>query len=197
MKNPYDSKSRLSAVFSKDQRAELSFNMLARVIAASKLSIAHETIIVGGKSIQPWASKHNVDWINASTNDLNEDLYAAMCHSVEDDLVPIYIPGDVPFIKPYDLNEVIISSKDGSGVVLVPSEQDGGTNCFLNPFFPRFKPLLGINSFQKHIEFAETRNVPFFVRRLSGLSLDLDTEEDLQRCDSIESGFVERLGRPI
>lgn len=197
MKNPYDSKSRLAKVFSRNQRAELSLNMLARVVTASKLSLADNIAVVGGEFIASCANEHEVDWIHVSSNDLNEDLYAAMCLSVEDDFVPIYLPGDVPFLTPDDINEVIKASHGGSEVVLVPSGHDGGTNCFLNPFFLCFKPLLGIDSFRRHIEFAEMRNVPFSVRRLSGLLLDLDTEDDLRRCNAFESGFIKRLGKPM
>ena len=197
MKNPCDTKSRLSTVFSVAQRVELSLNMLDRVVTASKSSIANDTVIVGSDSVKFWSNEHDVDWTGASNNDLNEDLHLAMCQSAQDEFVPIYIPGDVPFAKSSDINEVIKSSNDGSGVVLVPSGQDGGTNCFLNPFPLFFKPLLGINSFERHIQFVENQNVPFSVKRCSSLLLDLDTESDLSRCDSIEPGFRDRLGKPV
>ena len=143
MKNPCETKSRLSTVFSVAQRVELSLNMLDRVVTASKSSIANDTVIVGSDSLKFWSNEHDVDWIGASNNDLNEDLYLAMCQSAQDEFVPIYIPGDVPFAKSSDINEVIKSSNDGSGDVLVPSGQDGGTNSYLNPFPLFFKPLHG------------------------------------------------------
>ena len=70
MKNPCDTKSRLSTVFSAAQRVELSLNMLDRVVTASKSSIANNTVIVGSDSLKFWSNEHDVDWIGASNNDL-------------------------------------------------------------------------------------------------------------------------------
>ena len=195
MKNPYEAKSRLSSVFSRDQRAELALNVMRRVIVALQASLVSKIAVVGGGPLtESYAKEGGVGWMDASGNDLNEDLHGAMCLSAKNDFVPIYFPGDLPFLNYQDINEVIGASNCGSNAVLVPSGSDGGTNCFLNPFFSCFKPLLGRDSFRKHIEFAESQNVPFVVRRVSGLLLDLDTEDDLHRCDTIESGFIKRLG---
>ena len=68
--------------------------------------------------------------------------------------------------------------------MLIPSR-----NCFTT--------LLGHDSFDRHLKSARDMELETTVITPLGVSMDLDTEEDLIRCEELEPGFRARLAAPI
>ena len=199
VKEPHHSKTRLSGLLSCSQRSELTANMLIRVIQAAVRSTVDDIVVAGSqfnslKQLIEGREFGPVRWVDVLGQDLNNDVETASTIIKNSGRAYIYIPGDVPFITSNDIEDVVRTSVDGENLVLVPSESDGGTNSMLIPPSSDFIPLLGIDSFRRHCEYAERNTLDYRIIRPVGLGLDLDTEKDLGRCEEIEPGFTDRLG---
>ena len=199
VKEPHHSKTRLSGLLSCSQRSELTVNMLIRVIQAAVCAAVDDIVVAGSqfnslKQLIEGREFGPVRWVDVSGQDLNDDVEMASDIIKNSGRAYIYIPGDVPFITSNDIEDVIESSEDGEILVLVPSESDGGTNAMLIPPSSDFIPLLGVDSFRRHCEYAEGNTLDYKIVRPFGFTLDLDTEKDLVRCEEIEPGFTDRLG---
>ena len=199
VKEPHHSKTRLSGLLSCSQRSELTANMLIRVIQAAVRSTVDDIVVAGSqfnslKQLIEGREFGPVRWVDVLGQDLNNDVETASTIIKNSGRAYIYIPGDVPFITSNDIEDVVSTSVDGENLVLVPSESDGGTNSMLIPPSSDFIPLLGIDSFRRHCEYAERNTLDYRIIRPVGLGLDLDTEKDLVRCEEIEPGFTDRLG---
>ena len=199
VKEPHHSKTRLSGLLSCSQRSELTANMLIRVIQAAVRSTVDDIVVAGSqfnslKQLIEGREFGPVRWVDVLGQDLNNDVETASTIIKNSGRAYIYIPGDVPFITSNDIEDVVRTSVDGENLVLVPSESDGGTNSMLIPPSSDFIPLLGIDSFRRHCEYAERNTLDYRIIRSVGLGLDLDTEKDLVRCEEIEPGFTDRLG---
>jgi len=199
VKEPHHSKTRLSGLLSCSQRSELTANMLIRVIQAAVRSTVDDIVVAGSqfnslKQLIEGREFGPVRWVDVLGQDLNNDVETASTIIKNSGRAYIYIPGDVPFITSNDIEDVVRTSVDGENLVFVPSESDGGTNSMLIPPSSDFIPLLGIDSFRRHCEYAERNTLDYRIIRPVGLGLDLDTEKDLVRCEEIEPGFTDRLG---
>ena len=199
VKEPHHSKTRLSGLLNSSQRSKLTLNMLLRVIKASVSSSVVDIVVAGGtfnplKQLIKERAFPSVRWVDVLGRDLNNDVELASAVIRNSGRAYIYIPGDVPFISRDDIEEIIKSSEDGKTIVFVASESDGGTNAMFVPPEITFKPHLGVDSLKKHCEYAERNTWAYRIIRPSGLALDLDTERDLEHCEEIESGFLDRLG---
>ncbi|PKB60149.1 MAG: 2-phospho-L-lactate guanylyltransferase [SAR202 cluster bacterium Ae2-Chloro-G1] len=198
VKDPCQSKTRLSGLLSSSERSTLAANMLMRVIQAAVRSEVDDIVVAGSQlnslkqliEVQEFGS---VRWVDVLGQDLNVDVEIASAGIKNSGRAYIYIPSDVPFVTSNDIEDVIRSSEDGGIFVFVPSESDGGTNAMLIPQSSTFSPLLGVDSFRRHCEYAECNGLDYRIVRPSGLTLDLDTEKDLAHCEEIEPGFTDRL----
>jgi 2-phospho-L-lactate guanylyltransferase (CobY/MobA/RfbA family) len=114
----------------------------------------------------------------------------------------IGLPGDLPFIKPSDVINLIRSSGRRNNITLAPARRDGGTNGILVPQGVFFAPELGQRSFAKHLAQAARMEVSVAICYSPGLGFDLDTVDDLETYEKMEPGLLERLvphwkaGRP-
>ena len=195
MKDIRYGKSRLITVLSDEARQTLTENLFLRVVSAVKKSIVDEIWVVGaGAKLEKICSVMDVKWIKSVGKDLNHDLSSAIVTAQRRSLTPIYLPGDLPFVEPWEINQVIERSCSGRKFVLVPSRYDDGTNCMLIPTWLDFRSSLGEKSFDKHKRMLKMLNVDFIDVSPAGITLDLDTVDDLARCNEIEKGFTRRLG---
>jgi 2-phospho-L-lactate guanylyltransferase len=198
MKGSDKVKSRLSGTLSRCQRITLANNLLNRVVSAAKGSQVSSITVVGGGSLsREIARKFSVDWVETQGIDLNLELMNSVEVKKSQGFASIYLPGDLPFVKSSDVNKVIAGSNSGSQMVFVPSSSDGGTNCMLIPSYFDFPTLLGEDSLSKHCQAARVKDLGFIVLESTGMSIDLDTEVDLERCEVLEPGFRARLGEPL
>ena len=92
----------------------------------------------------------------------------------------LVIPGDVPALSPDEIALILRASAPAPSVVLVPSRDERGTNAALVAP-PGALPLqFGEPSFQRHVARARELGLAVEILRLAGLSLDLDTPEDVE-----------------
>ena len=90
------------------------------------------------------------------------------------------VPADVPLAFRGDIEDLLDTGATSDAVV-VPSEDDGGTNAlYLSPP-DALEPAFGPASLRAHIDQAESRGLRCAILNLPRLALDLDTYEDAEQ----------------
>ena len=194
MKPLSDSKSRLSRVLTKDQRAEITLGMLRRVLKAiSGASIDMIWVVGGDDRVKRVARDNDAVWWRELGRDLNDTLSKAMDEISLRERAALYVAGDLPFVKPSDIHSVLQASRNLGNVTLAPARRDGGTNAILVPSGVPFRPELGRNSFKRHLSRAAKLETSVAIAYSPGLGFDLDILDDLQAYQHMEPGLIERL----
>ena len=194
MKPLAEGKTRLGLQFDQSQRADLAAGMLERVIGAIKgASIEMFRVIGGDDRIRYLVRNHGGIWLPEMGRNLNDTLGKAFAKVFEDGYAALYLPGDLPFIKPSDVINLIRSSQRRNNITLAPARRDGGTNGILVPHGIFFEPELGQRSFAKHLAQAARMEVSVAICYSAGLGFDLDTVDDLETYEHMEPGLLKRL----
>ena len=195
MKIPSEGKSRLAGVLDGQSRKSLIMSLLERVLEASMNSSSRDVYVIGGGyEVADICGRVGANWLNSDSGNLNFDVSAGIAEITQAGNGTIYLPGDLPFVTSEDIDSVINRSENGDLAVLVASESDGGTNCVLFPYQTKLIPLLGLDSYRKHYEYAVDHGILFESIRPAGLLIDLDTEDDLKKCQRREKGFLGNVG---
>ena len=194
MKPLANSKTRLAHRFSPGQRAGLVMGMLCRVISAIHGASISELWVVGGdQQIRDITQKFGGLWLEELGCNLNDTLGKAFNRAFQQDVPALYVAGDLPFLKPSDVNSLLQASRRRQNITLAPARQEGGTNAMLLPIGVAFRPQLGPGSFNKHVSQAAALKIPVAICTSPGLGLDLDTPKDLETYEHMEPGILERL----
>lgn len=178
-------KSRLGPVIPAKERADLSVYMLQKVLDA---------LLQSGR----------FDWVGVVTNDLQVDSLVRdrRAHTIwEDDQISenrsiaygsricremgakslLVIHADLPLVTAGDI-EILAAMGDAEPkVVLCPSKEGTGTNALYRTPPEIIPACFGPGSFSRHLVEAEARKIPWERCSLPGISLDIDTPEDLRK----------------
>lgn len=194
MKPLNEGKSRLGRQFSEAQRADLSAGMLRRVILAIRGASIGLFWVVGGDE-RVLRLVHDLDgvWIEEMGRGLNDTVSQAFDRAFRDGYSALYLPGDLPFLKPSDVINLMRSSEGRDNITLAPARRDGGTNGIMVPKGVPFHPELGQRSFAKHLAQAAKLNISVAICYSPGLGFDLDTVDDLEAYEHMEPGLLQRL----
>lgn len=171
-------KGRLSAVLEPLERAALTLAMLEDVLDASMAQPGWQTWVVS-----PDEAVLEVSARRRARPVPEEDpgLLAAL-HQVEEEVAGAdaltVVLGDLPLITADALAAVLTTL---GPVVGVPSDSDGGTNVLLRRPPLTIPARFGTDSFRKHRQAAESRDLPFAEVRAPELAFDLDRPEDVSR----------------
>ena len=204
MKPLAQAKTRLSGKLTLSQRIALSRNLLRRVLRAvigPGLGLAADSAVqsvwvVGGDShVREVADHEGAAWCHDEGSDINETLRLAFHRANDAGKAALFLPGDLPFLKPRDVYGMVRSSARLKNVTLAPARRGGGTNGILVvPDLTReFHPLLGADSFKRHLSQAAVSGLSVAIYYSPGLAFDLDTLEDLEAYEYMEPGFLERM----
>ena len=194
MKPLAEGKTRLGRQFSQSQRADLAAGMLRRVISAIKgASIELFWVIGGDDRVTRLVRDQGGIWLPEMGRNLNDTLSKAFATASGEGYSALYLPGDLPFIKPSDVINLIRSSARRNNITLAPARRDGGTNGILVPQGSFFEPELGQRSFAKHLAQAARMEVSVAICYSPGLGFDLDTVDDLETYEQMEPGLLKRL----
>ena len=196
MKPLAECKTRLSRVMDAQERADLTMGMLRRVLLAIRGAGADPFWVVGGDDrIRNLARTLGATWMEDLGRNLNDTLTRSFENARLREVSALYLPGDLPFIKPGDIHQLIRSAEHQHNVTLSPARRDGGTNAILVPYdlIPYFRPELGNNSFRKHVATAARMGVSVAFYYSQGMGFDLDDGSDLEEYEHMEPGLLERL----
>ena len=196
MKPLADCKTRLSRVMTVPDREDLTMGMLRRVLLAIRGAGADPFWVVGGDDrIRNMARTFGANWMEDLGRNLNDTITKSFENARLRGVSALYLPGDLPFIKPSDIHQLIRSAQHQHNITLSPARRDGGTNAILVPYdlIPYFRPELGNNSFRKHVATAARMGVSVAFYYSSGMGFDLDDGSDLDEYEHMEPGLLERL----
>ena len=189
-----EGKTRLAPELSSERRGKLVLGMLHRVILAIQgSSIGQYWIVGGGDRVRKLALDMDGLWFEEMGRNLNDTLGKAFDQAFERGLSPLYIPGDLPFLKPADLHSLMTATRRQNNITLAPARKDGGTNGLLVPLGIPFRPQLGDRSFTRHLALAAELGVSVAICYSPGLGFDLDIPEDLATYQHMEPGLLDRL----
>ena len=194
MKPLAEGKSRLSRFLTPEQRADLSLGMLRRVILAVKGAALDVFWVVGGDSrVRNLTRNSDGLWIEDLARNLNDTVAKSFESALAQGFSVMYLPGDLPFVKPSDIHSLLRSSARQRNITLAPAKRDGGTNGILVPRGLPFRPALGRRSFSTHLSQAASMGVSVAICYSPGLGYDLDTIDDLESYEHMEPGLLQRL----
>ena len=194
MKPLKDAKSRLSEQLSDGERADLTLGMLRRVLTAIRAADIDLFWVVGGdERIRNLARNFDGLWLEDFGRNLNDTMSKSFGQAHERGYSALYLPGDLPFIKPADLHTLLRASGHRNNITLAPARQDGGTNGILVPLGMAFQPELGPRSFTRHLGQAGKLGISVAICYSPGLGFDLDTVADLNAYEHMEPDLRQRL----
>ena len=193
MKPLRSAKSRLSAALSAEERANLCLNMLVRVLAAASAQVDQVWVVGGDGLVREAASNLGAKWTADGGAGLNATLEEAFGAATRQGLSPMYLPADLPLVEADDVAGMIGASRGGRLLTLSPASRDGGTNGIIVPSGSRFRPEMGLGSFERHTAQAASIGVEPVVFTSDGFGLDLDVPADLEALERIRPGYLAEL----
>ncbi|MEM4462190.1 MAG: 2-phospho-L-lactate guanylyltransferase [Candidatus Bathyarchaeia archaeon] len=183
VKNLKDSKSRLSAFISDEDRARLTLAMLLDELKVlEKTSVEKVALVSSDRRIKVLAHRYGLEFIDDKGLPLNDSLKLASLWALERGInTMIVIPVDIPSINPDDIEAVldIIGLEHGSIAVIAPCRRFDGTNLLALKPFKKFDFRFGRNSYRQHMGEAALLGFEVYVYMSENISLDIDTIEDL------------------
>lgn len=183
VKNLKDSKSRLSAFISDEDRAKLTLAMLLDELKVlEETSVEKVALVSSDKRVGVLAHRYGLEFIDDRGLPLNDSLKLASLWALEKGIdTIIIIPVDIPSIYPDDIEAVldIIDSERDSIAVIAPCRRFDGTNLLALKPFRGFDFRFGRNSYRRHMSEAALLGFEIYVYISESISLDIDTIEDL------------------
>ncbi|NIS09884.1 MAG: 2-phospho-L-lactate guanylyltransferase [Candidatus Dadabacteria bacterium] len=179
-------KERLSSVLPQKHRTTLAYAMLEDVLIALKNSklLDRKFIITLDKGAIEIASNLGIEIIvetEQNGESASVDFAAAKCIEMGADSM-LVIPGDAPLITSSDIDKLVSEQKQLTSpyIIMVPAGDELGTNAILkNP--PDIIPSrFGHDSYNKHKEEANNKNIPYKTFKNVRIALDIDQPADLQ-----------------
>jgi 2-phospho-L-lactate guanylyltransferase len=184
VKSPNAAKSRLSALFSPEERAELQRAMLRDVLKAlsGARSLAGIAVISSDPGIGAIACAYGASFIAEipPAGDLNRALILGTRRlAASGARIIAVIPADVPLIEAGDIERAVAAAERSNAVIVVPDRHREGTNAlvFQADRLPDFE--FGAGSFRRHL--AAQGDRPALALALKSLALDIDVADDIEK----------------
>lgn len=176
-------KSRLSAVLSEDERANLNQRMLSHTLDTLTAipEIEHVLVISRDPAALALARDHGARTVlENGAPKLNVALTRATVlvknFSTRGVLI---VPADLPLLTPEDVRAILDRAKDPPVVVVAPDRHRQGTNVLLVCPVGIIPYDFGPGSFQRHCDRALQAGARLEICELPSIGLDVDLPEDL------------------
>jgi 2-phospho-L-lactate guanylyltransferase len=91
----------------------------------------------------------------------------------------LLVPGDCPALDPSEIDDLLVRSRNGRSVTIVPDRHGTGTNALLITPPDALAPSFGPGSCERHAELAQAAGLAYDIVPLASLAYDIDTPEDL------------------
>ena len=185
-------KSRLSGVLSREDRVELSQQMLTHTLEVlAEIPSIERTLVVSRDSrALALARKLGARTVaERGSPQLNRALVRATLvarrYSVAGVLV---LPADLPLLTREDIERLIAKASNPPVVVIAPDRRGSGTNALLSCPPGLIEYAFGPQSFPSHLERARKAGVHLEICELPSLALDVDIPDDLAHLRSGDNG---------
>jgi len=165
------------------ERIALAHAMLDDVLRALCASEAVTDIVVVSKeaAAATLAAQYGAHYLTEEKNDLSlavaqggRFIAAAGAETL------LCVPGDVPLASAAEIDELAASHRGGRSLTLVSDRDGTGTNGLVVSPVDLMPFSYGVNSFQLHAENARRCGATVTTLVLEGLSLDIDTPDDVR-----------------
>jgi 2-phospho-L-lactate guanylyltransferase len=177
------SKSRLSASLDAEKKVRLITTMLNDVVRAvlTAKRVTRVVVVSPDRGALRLAVELGAEAVVEGEAGLNSavDQVTRWCMGKGADSV-LVLPADIPLVTADDIDLIVAMGSEPRSVVLAPSA-DGGTNALLRRPPDLIPPCFGPDSFERHLCAARARGVEAKVCTSPGLSMDIDSEDDLRR----------------
>ena len=187
MKDPRQSKSRLSSVLDNAERQNLALNLFRQTLAfLCEHFEQHSTLVVTpANSIAAIAREYGCQvLLEPAARGLNSALNSAAAYcTVQGYSSQLVLPADIVDLDVAELEHLLNCPRETPSVVICPAI-DGGTNALLSTPPQAIPFSYGTNSSWSHYQSAGQADVARQFINLHKLALDLDNPSDLQRLGS-------------
>ena len=186
LKTLSQSKRRLSAVLSDDQRCTLVEAMAQDVLSCLMAHPEIETVhaVCGeGWARSDFPEGALVMWEEGESREGGLIAAYEMVAAKTAAERLLFIHADLPFLGQEDISAMIAGSLDHHAV-LSPDFPETGTNAVLRWRHQSLPLCFGEDSFARHQQAAEATETPCRVVRAKGVARDVDEPEDLDRLDA-------------
>lgn len=174
------SKTRLAAVLSGAERADLSRRLLLRTIHLAQ-QVGQVVVISRDAAVRRLAKQAGAWALVEAGQELNQALQQASDWvSARGGQAVLILPGDLPLLQLSDLIEIVAAGKDQPAIVIAPSQRLDGTNALLlrPPGLIHF--VFGPGSLEGHHQAALATGIEPTLYHSPTVALDLDMPEDLE-----------------
>lgn len=180
-----NSKSRLSALLSVDERKKLSELLLINTISVlTKSSAISEIVVVSSDEVAiKIARRNDAKFLRESKDDgVNAAIARGDDYSSESGAeATIVIPQDLPLLMTADVNMICRKAESPERcLVICPSVRYDGSNALLRKPPRLLKTYYDEDSFNAHIRAAAQVKIPIKVLLSKRIMVDLDTTEDIK-----------------
>ena len=173
-------KSRLATHLTLLQREHLVLDMLQHVLQVLRESHIFEsiTVVSADQRVLDFAQTCGIQAIREEMPGHNAALHAAALKKQVAGAALLTIAADLPLLHASDIHTLIEQSQRYP-VVLASSRDGTGTNALLIRPPLALPYLFGTNSLQRFQQAAKERHLSYTIYHSIGLSLDIDTIDDL------------------
>jgi len=181
-------KQRLEHEVSAAVRRELAEAMFTDVLSALRCAenVGEIVVISAEQRARRIAAAHDADFLEDRERGHNPaataGIDAALQRGADGALL---IAGDLPAVKPAEIDALLAHPVDPPGAVVVPDRHGTGTNALLLRPPDALVPAFGPGSCERHLARAEEHGVDAALLELPSLALDLDTREDLRALEPV------------
>lgn len=170
-----EAKTRLSSIFSREERAELVLSMLEDVLDSLE---GLEVVIISPDDLRKKLD-YDFHFIHEKKRGLNSAVGQANSYAVDNGAdATLFVPADMPLIKKSHVREILELGKKHK-LIISPSRR-GGTGILFRRPPDIIQGRFTNTSFEDHRKEAALRGVEMHVYDSFYLSLDIDTPEDLR-----------------
>ena len=197
LKTLAQSKRRLSAVLSDEQRCDLveamAQDVLSCLMAHPEIGAVH-AVCGEGWARSDFPEGELVMWEEGENGEggLIAAYEMVAAKTAAEGL--LFIHADLPFLGQEDISSVIAASGDHHSV-LSPDLTETGTNAVLRWRHQSLPLCFGEHSFARHQQAAKAIGAPWRVVRAQGVARDVDEPEDLDRLDPNDPDLGEATAR--
>lgn len=188
-------KSRLASSFTQHQRERLVLDMLHHVLCVLLDTDLFEkvSVVSSDKQVLEKAYLWGAQAVVEEYHGHNQALHAAALREMSEGVTTLLtISADLPLLT---TQEILCFFKQSlqHDVMLAPSRDGTGTNAIIvHP--PLAVPyVFGPGSLQSYVEAARKKHLSFSMYRSIGLALDIDTIDDLDEAEVLNSNRKETV----